>query len=264
MSEIQAVLEVQDLSAGYRRADVLRDISLGVAAGEVVAIAGPNGSGKSTFLRAITGRVPRLEGQIRWFGQSLGQFGHRHLARRVAMLPQLPTHLPRDRVRDVLAAGRTPHLGLLGVESVRDARAVEEVAQSLGLADWLDREIATLSGGQRQRVFIGRCVVQLHGAMQAAILLDEPDTYLDLRHAAELANLIRSLAKERGLATIVASHDLNLAAGVADRMALLNDGRLVTMGAPAEVLEPGRISDIFQTRVKVIDVDGRPVVVAGA
>ena len=238
-------------------------MSLSLRAGEIVALVGPNGGGKSTLLKLALGHLRATGGRVEWGGKAVESWPRKQLARRVAYLPQSPTVLPGQRVIDVLMSGRTPYLGAFGVESKSDRAAVETVAADLGLTDWLGRDVATLSGGQRQRVFVGRCVAQLAGddAESKAILLDEPDTFLDLRHVAELSATIRTLAKTRGLGVLLASHDLNLAAAVADRLVLLHAGRVVAAGPPAEVLTVDAVRATYGVNVRLLDVDGRRVVV---
>ena len=256
------MLEITSASAGYGRTPVLESVSLTLSAGEIVALVGPNGGGKSTLLKVALGHVRPATGRVKWHGRHVQEWTRRQFARRVAYLPQSPTTLPGQRVVDVLMAGRSPYLGPFGVESQTDRRAVESVAADLGLADWLGRDVATLSGGQRQRVHVGRCVVQLFGddAESKAILLDEPDTFLDLRHVADLSATIRALAKTRGLGVLLASHDLNLAAAVADRLVLLHDGRVLATGPPGDVLTADRVEAAYGTRVEILHRDGRTVV----
>ena len=234
------MLEIVDAAAGYGKRRVLDGVSLSLSPGEIVALVGPNGGGKSTLLKLALGHLRAKAGRVEWAGRPVADWPRKQLARRVAYLPQSPTVLPGQRVIDVLMAGRSPYLGAFGVESRRDRAAVEAVAADLNLTDWLGRDVSTLSGGQRQRVFVGRCVAQLAGddGEAKAILLDEPDTFLDLRHVAELAATIRTLARDRSLGVLLASHDLNLAASVADRLVLLNAGRVVASGSPADVLTP--------------------------
>ena len=263
------MLRVADITAAYGKETVLREVSLEMRGGEIVAISGPNGSGKSSLLKVILGHLPAREGEVTWFGRSMRAWTRRELARRVAYLPQAPTGVPGQRVADVLASGRAPYWGLFGVESAEDRHAVAEAAELLGLTDWLGRDVATLSGGQRQRVFIGRCVVQtLAGGIEGgrrdsggAILLDEPDTYLDLRHLAELSVILKRLARERGLGILLASHDLNLAAGLADRMMLLAGGQMVAAGTAREVMRPEVVQMVYGVRVTAVVAGGRTVLV---
>lgn len=257
-----SVLHLDHVTHRYRGSEspAVRDVSLRVTAGEVVALVGPNGSGKSTLLSIALSGQP-TSGEVEWYGKLFSHWPRRELARRVAALAQSPSALPGQLVRDVLATGRSPYWSMFGAESLTDREAVAAVAETLGLTPWLSRPIETLSGGQRQRVFLGRCLVQLHGQASAALLLDEPDTFLDLARAGELGRLIRSLARDRGLAVLVASHDLNLAAGSADRIALLKAGELVATGPPAEVLSEANVEATYGAPVRRLDVDSRPVIV---
>jgi iron complex transport system ATP-binding protein len=231
-----------ELSFSYEDRTVLKDVSLTLSAGEVVALLGPNGSGKSTLLRVLLGQLrPTRAGGVRWEGRPVEQWRKRDLARRVAYLPQSPTAEADHRVADVLRLGRSAYWGAFGLESPGDARVVRDVADLLDLADLLDRPMDHLSGGQRQRVFLGRCLVQ----EPAALLLDEPSTFLDLRHQVDLLRLLRRLATDRGVGVLMASHDLNLAAVTADRAVLLDGGAVAAAGAPGDVLEPGVLSRVY-------------------
>ncbi len=235
------------------------DVSMELHTGEVTALVGPNGAGKSTLLKVALEGAQR--GEVRWFGRPFAEWSRRQLARQVAYLAQSPGALPGQSVHEVLASGRSAYWGWFGVESPADREAVDAVAEELHLTEWLRRPIDTLSGGQRQRVFLGRCLTQLHGQPNAAVLLDEPDTFLDLARAAELGALVRSLAKRRGLGVLVASHDLNLAARVADRIVLMSRGRVVAAGTPREVLKPELLSEVYETSVRCVEVEGTVVVV---
>jgi iron complex transport system ATP-binding protein len=135
---------------------------------------------------------------------------------------------------------------------------VQQVAHQLALDSLLSRPIGELSGGQRQRVFIGRCLAQ----EPAALLLDEPNTFLDLRHQVELMGILKHLARQQKIAILMASHDLNLSASSADRMVLLQDGSVVSDGPPAKVLDPGLLTQVYGVEMRRIDpADGAPPVV---
>lgn len=255
------LLRIADLTAAYGGRAVLRGVSLTLAAGEVVALVGANGCGKTTLLRAALGHLP-VGGSVGWADdrgvlRDVGNWRPRDLARRVAYLPQSPTLDATRTVLDELRLGRSPYLGPFGVESPGDAAVVSRVAGDLGLSDLLDRPLDTLSGGQRQRVYLGRCLAQ----GPSAVLLDEPDTYLDLRRQADLAAMLRRLADDGGLGILMASHDLNLAASVADRMVLLSGGVVLAEGRPVDVLTPDHLSAAYGVRVARIDRgDGTPIV----
>ena len=263
------LLEARDVHFAYDRSqagsphrkadqDILRGASLSLAAGEVVALLGPNGSGKSTLLRVLLGQLPAASGNVRWEGRDVAAWPRRELARRVAYLPQAPTADADQHVIDVLRLGRSPYWGAFGLESARDAAVVAEVARTLDLADLLGRPMDRLSGGQRQRVFVGRCLAQ----EPAALLLDEPTTFLDLRHQVELLQLLRRLARERAVGVLMASHDLNLAAAMADRAVLLDAGAIAVEGPPETVLLEDVLSRVYGVRMRRVEsVAQRPIVV---
>jgi ABC-type cobalamin/Fe3+-siderophores transport system ATPase subunit len=251
------LLHASALQFAYGDRPVLRAVTLSLVAGEVVALLGPNGSGKSTLLRVLLGQLAAAGGSVAWEGRDVRQWPRRQLARRVAYLPQSPTAEGEHRVIDVLRLGRTPYWGAFGLESPRDAEVVNEVARRLDLSDLLDRSMDQLSGGQRQRVFVGRCLAQ----EPAALLLDEPTTFLDLRHQVELLQLLKRLARERSVAVLMASHDLNLAAALADRAILLDEGAVAAEGTPDAVLRAETLSRVYGVPMERAPVaGGAPVV----
>ena len=251
------LLEISGLHFAYGDRAVLRDVSVSLSSGRVVALLGPNGSGKSTLLRVALGQLAPAGGAVRWDGRDVARWPRRELARRVAYLPQSPTAEADHRVIDVLRLGRAPYWGAFGLESPRDVRVVRDVAETLALADLLDRPMDHLSGGQRQRVFLGRCLAQ----EPAALLLDEPTTFLDLRHQVDLLQLLRRLAKERSVAILMASHDLNLTAALSDRAVLLDDGTVAAEGTPSDVLRPDVLSRVYGVPMRRVQQEGDRVVV---
>jgi ABC-type cobalamin/Fe3+-siderophores transport system ATPase subunit len=251
------LLRAIDLCFAYGERPTLRGISLSIATGETVALIGPNGSGKSTLIQSLLGHL-RATGSITLDGVAISELPRRQIARRMAYLAQAPSFEPGQSVLDVLRVGRAPYWGAFGLESPGDAAVVREVTDRLALGDLLDRPMDQLSGGQRQRVFIGRCLVQ----EPAALLLDEPDTYLDLRHQVELGRLIRTLAKEREIGVLWASHDLNQAAAFADRLILLREGAVAAEGSAAEVLRADLLSEVYGVSLECFDGSGGvPIVI---
>jgi len=254
---MSSLLDASGLTFAYTDTPVLRDVALSLLPGEVVALLGPNGSGKTTLIRVLLGHL-HVQGEICWDGRELNDWRRRDLARLVAYLPQSPTFDPAQRVIDVLRLGRAPYWQAFGIESSQDAEVVMRIAGMLELSDLLNRPMDRLSGGQRQRVFVGRCLVQ----QPKALLLDEPNTFLDLKHQIELCTLLRRLAAEQQITVLMASHDLNLAAAYANRLLLLSDGRIVRQGAADEVLQPELLSRVYGAALRRMETEDshRPII----
>ena len=235
---------------------VLDGVSLELAEGEFVCLAGPNGSGKTTLLRILLNHF-HAQGHIAWAGLSLDQWTTRRLSQVVAYLPQSPTYEPTQTVADIIKLGRAPHWSVFGLESPTDMQVVNDVADQLALTADLNRPIAELSGGQRQRVFLARCLAQ----QPRALLLDEPATHLDIKHQVELLQLLLHLSKDKKLAILMASHDLNLAAALATRLILLHNGKVAAAGSPADILKPEILREVYQLDLELIPRQGVPPLV---
>lgn len=248
----EAVLDAAGVSFAYGKRPVLREVSVAARAGEVASLVGPNGCGKSTLLRVLLGQL-RGAGKVRWGGTDVRELSQRELARRVAYLPQHPTHAPGQTAEEVVGLGRFPHLGVLGLESKRDGEAVAESLRALGAEEFAARPMETLSGGQQQRVYLARCLAQ----QPRALLLDEPDSYLDLKRISELAKLLRGLASGSGLAVVLATHDLHLAAAISDRVLLMSDGTVVAEGPPRAVLTGEQLEPLYGIKAEGLDENGQ-------
>jgi iron complex transport system ATP-binding protein len=250
------MLDAANVIFNYGDRPALRGVGVSLNSGEVVALLGPNGSGKSTLIKVLLGHL-HAQGTIEWDGKPLQNWSRRELAKRVAYLPQSPVFEPGQRVIDCLRLGRSPYWSAFGIESSRDETVVRSVSSQLQLDDLLHRPMEELSGGQRQRIFVGRCLVQ----EPAVLLLDEPNTFLDLRHQVELCQLLRRLSKEQSIAVLMASHDLNLAAAFADRVVVLSDGVVAAQGT-ADVLEPQMLSRVYGVAmIRLERPGGSPVLV---
>jgi iron complex transport system ATP-binding protein len=250
-------LLAEHVTVAYDGVDVVHGADLVLRPGRVTALVGPNGSGKSTLLRTIARLQPARTGALRLTapgsGASVDGFALsiREFARHVALLTQGRPTPGGLRVRDVVEFGRHPHRGRWGRADPNGAAAVDRAIAVTGVTELADRGVDQLSGGQLQRVWLASCLAQETGVL----LLDEPTTYLDLRYQVELLDLVRDLADESRIAVGVVLHDLDQAAAVADRVALLSAGRIVASGTPAEVLTAELLTDVYGIR---IDVDTDP------
>lgn len=239
----------------YDGVDVVHDAAITLRPGEVTALVGPNGSGKSTLLRTVA-RLQRARSATLTIGTADGNtldglaLTAREFSRTVALLTQGRPTPGGLTVRDLVEFGRYPHRGRWGRPDPDGAAAVRRALAMTGVEDLAGRGAEQLSGGQLQRVWLASCLAQQTGVL----LLDEPTTYLDLRYQVELLDLIRDLADSHGIAVGVVLHDLDQAAAVADRIALLCAGRIVAEGRPEDVLTPERLTATYGIRVDV-DID---------
>ena len=234
-------IRLERISAGYGQRIVLDGLDMGLQQGTITAIVGPNGSGKSTVIRAMSRLLPARSGAVLLDGRDIRGFGTRGIARLVSVLPQSPSSPPGLTVRELVELGRFPHTGLFGRLGAEGALAVESALELTGLSDFEARPVDELSGGERQRAWIALALAQ--GA--STLLLDEPTTFLDVRHQFEVLDLVASLRTSRGMTFVLVLHDLVHAANYADRVIVVDDGRIVADGAPSDVLTVDLMRDVF-------------------
>jgi iron complex transport system ATP-binding protein len=258
------VVEVRRVAFAYpgsaRRGErpfALADVSFDVGAGEVLGVVGPNSAGKTTLVRLLTNVLRPDAGEIRIEGAPLARLRAADLARRVAVVPQ---ELPQGfafSVEELVLMGRYPHAPGRFFESAEDRLAAQEAMLATGVRHLGRVPLERLSGGERQRAVLARALAQ----RPRLLLLDEPTAHLDLRYQATTAALLRRLA-DAGVAVMLVSHDLNLAAELCDRLLLMADGRVVGVGAPADVLDPATLEAVFGCAVHVdtSPSTGRPLV----
>lgn len=242
------ILEGRDLVARYPHAarPALAGVDATVGEGELVAVVGPNGGGKTTLLRALLGAVPLVGGEALVQGTPVHQLSKAELARIAAALPQREEPAFNLSVAEFTLLGRYPHLGPFAPAGSDDRARVRDALERCDAWDLATRSIDTLSGGEWQRVRMARALTQA----PRALLLDEPTAALDIRHAMDLLEIVRSLVGE-GLGALVVTHELNLAARYADRVILLAEGRIQASGTPQEVLNQETLSRVFEWPVAV-------------
>ena len=252
-------LQASSVTAGYGRRVVLDGVSLEVPAGRVTAVIGPNGCGKSTLLRVLTRLLAPTAGQVLLGGVPLTAIGSRQVARRLAVLPQNPVAPEGLTVADLAARGRQPHQPWYRRWSPGDEALAAAAMADTGVADLAERPLEELSGGQRQRAWLAMVLAQ----QTELLLLDEPTTHLDLAHAVEVLDLVVRLRRDTGRTVLLVLHDLTLAARYADVLVVMKDGAVHSQGAPASILTPALLRDVFGLDARVFPdpVDGTPVVV---
>jgi iron complex transport system ATP-binding protein len=229
------------LTVSYRGRAALSDVNLHVSDGEQVALVGPNGAGKSTLLRAIAGLIEPSAGTIELAGTPLAGLDRQAIARRLAVVPQLPSLPFSTTVEEVVALGRLPHEHPIRGLRPSDRAAVAAAIDRVGVGHLLGRDARELSLGERQLVLLAMAVAQ----SAPILVLDEPTVHLDLRHQVEVMELLADLNARDGTTIISVLHDIGLAAHFFPRIAVLDKGRLVADGPPADALDAARIREVF-------------------
>ncbi|HVF19218.1 MAG TPA: ABC transporter ATP-binding protein [Mycobacteriales bacterium] len=241
------MIRLTGVSVALGRRPVLDDVSLAVASGEWVTVVGPNGAGKSTLLRYVAG-LARGTGSLEIDGRPAESLRHRERARLVALVPQTPVVPDGIRVLDYVLLGRTPYVGALQSESAADLAVARKSLERLDLDGFGSRVVTTLSGGERQRVLLARALTQ----QAPVLLLDEPTTALDVGHQQQVLELVDTLRQRHGLTVVTTMHDLTLAGQYADRVVLLDGGRVAVSGPASEVLTEENLRRHYGAHVQVV------------
>ena len=242
-----SILRADKVGFQYGEQWVLRDVTFEVREGEVLGIIGPNGAGKTTLLKILDGILTPREGHVWLRDRDISQTGREAVAKEIGVVPQDYSMYFPFSVEEIVLMGRTPHLGLLRFEGQKDfaiARRAMEMTDTTGFSR---RGMGELSGGERQRVLIARAITQ----EPQILLLDEPTTYLDIKHQVALFQLMKMLHEKKNLTVIVVTQDINLAAQYCDRVLLLKNGRFFSMGPPGEVITSENIQKVYETDVLV-------------
>jgi ABC-type cobalamin/Fe3+-siderophores transport system ATPase subunit len=239
----------KELEIGYPDTDepVVECESIVIPAGEITALVGPNGSGKSTLLKALSRELDPENGTVRLDGEDVRKLGTKALARKLGLLSQENESPGNLTVEELTHHGRYPHRGFFDSRTEDDHEAVERALELAGVTHLRDEEMGSLSGGQRQLAWIAMVLAQ----DTDVLLLDEPTTYLDLRHQLRVLEVVRTLARERGLTIAIVLHDIAQAARYADNLVALRDGEPYDWGPPGEVVTEELLADVFGVEAAV-------------
>jgi iron complex transport system ATP-binding protein len=247
------VLEARALRASYGRNPALAGLDASILAGSVVGVLGENGSGKSTFLKALARIVAPTGGEILFEGRPLERLPRRETARRVAYVPQSADLVFSIPCLDLVLQGRAPHHRGFSADTPEDRHRALEAMRACDVADLALRDASAISGGERRRVFLARALAQ-----EADVwLLDEPTSGLDPRHRFDFLDVLLREHSTRGTTVLLVTHEIDLAAELADRILLLRRGRTLASGTPAEALTPETIREAFDVRASVSRSGGR-------
>jgi len=239
----ETVLEIRDFSFRLGRKEILRDVSFAAARGEYLTIVGPNGAGKTTLLKCIDRLLAGGTGRIDVFGLPLESYRQKDLARRISYVPQADGRVIPFTVRQFVLMGRYPYLSPFSSIDKEGRRAADEALQVTGTAEFADRRLDTLSGGERQKVYIAAALAQ----GSDILLLDEPTTFLDYRHQAEIRDLLSRVNRQSKVTIVCVTHDLNRAVLDSDRIVALGGGRVLFAGRPDEIMKSDALEALFRT-----------------
>ena len=254
------IIEVKNVSFGYvSQSKILQDVSFDVKAGTFLSIAGPNGAGKTTLLNLLCGLLRPQAGSIMIDAAGIESYSVRRLAQKIAVVRQEFVPVFDFTVAEVVSMARTPYLGTFGFDGKIDKDAVNQALEATDTTQFAMRPMKNLSGGERQRVFIARALAQ----NTAVMLLDEPTSFLDLKHQVYIYDLLKAAQLEKGKTIVAITHDINLAAQYCDEVLLLT-GRKPAMqdienrsqtppsyliGKAKDIFSPTKIEDVFGVRV---------------
>lgn len=242
-----AILEIQDITAGYGNGDIIKNISFSLNKGEFLSVLGRNGSGKSTMIKAIQGLLRDISGKILVDGKEMLSYKPRELAQKMAYVPQLFEVSFEFTVEEVILMGRYVHQGKFTGITAEDRSIIEEIMDLTEITRLKDKKIAHLSGGERQRVFIARALAQ----DTPLLFLDEPSAHLDINYQVEIYQILKRLQKEKNKTILTAEHNINLAVPYSQRLLFLKNGRIHSLGSPIELITKQNIQEVFHTDVDV-------------
>ena len=234
-------VETKEMTVGYRGVPLIRDIALRVHRGEILTLIGPNGSGKSTILKSLIRQLALIGGTVYLDGKSLQTLPERDLARTMSVL--LTEHVRPELMTcwDVAAAGRYPYTGRLGLLSDEDRAKVDEALALVGADELADRDFSCISDGQRQRVLLARAICQ----EPEILILDEPTSFLDVKHKLELLAILEKMAREKKMTVIMSLHEIDLAQKVSDKIVCVQGENISHFGKPEEVFQEEIIRDLY-------------------
>ncbi|WP_040191482.1 ABC transporter ATP-binding protein [Clostridium culturomicium] len=234
-------ISVKNLSVAYESNTIIEDMNLSIPKGEISIIIGANGCGKSTLLKTIARINKPKAGDIFINDKNIKEVKEKHIAKKVAFLPQGPVCPSGLTVKELVAYGRFPHQKIIGGLNGHDKKIIDWAIEETGLKEFVDRQVENLSGGQRQRAWIAMTLAQ----ETDIIMLDEPTTYLDMSYQLEVLEVLERLNKEKKITVVIVLHELNNACRFASNIIGLKKGKIVCQGKPLEVINKSTLKEIY-------------------
>jgi iron complex transport system ATP-binding protein len=233
--------ETEHLTVGYNGKPVVKNIEARIQKGQILSLIGPNGSGKSTILRSIAKQLKTIGGIVRIGSNSLEDIGFRELSRQTALVLTERPKPERMTCGDVVAVGRYPYTGMLGILSATDRKKIDEALRMVGATQLKNRNFAQVSDGQLQRVMLARAICQ----EPEIIVLDEPTSFLDILYAVDILDILRQMADERGVTVVMSLHELIYAKRVSDLVMCVKDGHVLRLDTPEVIFTKEIISRLY-------------------
>lgn len=242
-------LTMRDLTVGYDRIPLIKNINLGVRPGEILTLIGPNGSGKSTILKTITKQLKTIGGSVFLGKESMRELTDSEISRRLSMVMTERIHTELLSGRDVVATGRYPYTGRLGILSQQDWKKVDEAIALVHAGEVQQQDFRRISDGQRQRLMLARAICQ----DTQVLILDEPTSYLDMGFKLDILTTIRMLARKKNLAVIMSLHELDLAQKISDTIACVKGDRIDRVGTPEEIFSGNYVQQLYGVKSRQFD-----------
>lgn len=237
----EAFLRTEKMAVGYEGKALIQDICLGIKKGEITALIGPNGSGKSTILKSLSRQLGLIGGKAVLAAEDMKEISYRELSRKMALVLTERIHPELMTCREVVAMGRYPYTGSLGILGREDERQIRKAMEAVRIMEIADKDFQTISDGQRQRVMLARAICQ----EPEIIVLDEPTSFLDIRYKIELLEILRSMAKKQQIAVLLSLHEIDLAQKAADRIVCVKGERISGYGTPEEIVTEECIRELY-------------------
>lgn len=258
---MEKLLEVNKITYGYKNSlPIIKDISFSIDKGELFTILGPNGAGKSTLLNCIAGLFQPINGQILLEGEDIGKLSPKRRAQKIAYVPQYSANVYGYAVRDYIAMGRAPHLGMFFMPNEEDYKIVDEVIELLGINHFCNKSYSNISGGQRQLAGIARAIVQ----QPELIIFDEPTSALDYGNQLKIMTIIKKLSKN-GYSVIMTTHNPDHPILLGGYVGILNTDGNIKIGSVEQIMKEDILNEVYKTELKLVYVKEieRMVCVAG-
>ena len=232
----------EQMTVGYDGKPLIRDIEIRLNRGEILTLIGPNGAGKSTILKSLTRQLKLVGGTVYLDQKLMSQMSGKEVAQKLAVVTTERIRPELMTCEDIVATGRYPYTGTLGILSEGDWEKVHKAMEMVHALDFKDRDFTAISDGQRQRILLARAICQEPEVM----ILDEPTSYLDIRHKLELLTILRKMAKENGITVIMSLHEIDLAQKISDQVICVKGDRIAEFGDPEEIFTEATIRDLYE------------------